>query len=329
MRHSTADLIVTLALSLLSAPLAAEAQAPAKVPRIGFLSAFSPTDFPDRLEAFRQGLRELGYVEGQNIVIEYRFGDRKPERLPVLAAELVRLKVDVIVTAAPPAPEAARQATSTIPIVVAVTGDPVAEGLVASLARPGGNITGLATMAPELAGKGLELLKEVVPKVSRVAVLQNPSNHGHPPQLRQAEGVARALGVQLHILQARTPPEIEAAFAAMPRQRAGGVLVLLDSLFFAQRAQIAALAAKRRLPAVYGNREYAEAGGLMAYGLNVPLNYRRAATYVDKILKGAKPADLPVEQPMRFEFVINMKTAKALGLTFPQTILVRADQVIQ
>ncbi len=331
MKRSTtgAVLIIALALALLAAPLAAEAQALAKVPRIGFLSTRSPTDNPHILEAFRQGLRELGYVEGQNIAIEYRWAEGKFQRLPDLAAELVRLKVDVIVTGAPPAPGAAKQATSTIPIVFAVTGDPVAEGLVASVARPGGNITGLASIAPELVGKQLELLKEVVPKVSRVAVLQNPSNHSHPSMLPQAEGAARALGVRLHVLQARTPPEIDAAFAAMRSQRARGVLVLRDSLFNAQRTQIAALAAKSRLPAVYGIREEAEAGGLMAYGASLPHMFRRAATYVDKILKGAKPADLPVEQPTRFELVINLKTARSLGITFPQTILIRADQVIQ
>ena len=318
-----------LALVVLAAPLAAEAQAPAKFPRIGYLNVLSPTDNAHTLEAFRQGLRELGYVEGQNIAIEYRFAEGRPERLPALAAELVRLKVDVIVTGPPPAPEAAKQATSTIPIVFAVTGDPVAEGLVASVARPGGNITGLASISGELVGKQLELLKEVAPKISRVAVLQNPSNNAHPAVLRQADGAARTLGLQLHILQARTPAEVEAAFAAMRRQRAGGVLVLRDPLFFAQRTQIVALAAKSRLPAVYGNREHAEAGGLMAYGANAPLMFRRAATYVDKILKGAKPADLPVEQPTRFELVINLKTAKALGLTIPQAVLVRADQVIQ
>jgi len=322
-------LAITLALGILATPIAAEAQVPAKVPRIGFLASYSPTNNAHFLEAFRQGLRELGYVDGQNIAIEYRFAEGRPERLPALAAELVRLKVDVIVTGGPPAPEATKQATSTIPIVFAVTGDPVAEGLVASIARPGGNITGLASIASETVGKQLELLKEVVPKVSRVAVLQNPSNHGHPFVLRQAEGAARALGVQLHIVQARTPPEIEAAFAAMRSQRAGGVLILRDQLFLTQRTQIAALAAKSRLPAVYGNREYAEAGGLMAYGASTPHMYRRAATYVDKILKGAKPADLPVEQPMRFELVINLKTAKALGLTIPQSILIRADEVIQ
>ena len=323
------EFIGTLAVFLLVVPLASEAQAPAKVHRIGFLTSRSPTDSPHLLEAFRQGLRELGYVEGQNIAIEYRFAEGRPERLPALAAELVRLKVDVIVTAAPPAHLAAKQATSTIPIVFVVTGDPVAEGLVASLARPGGNITGLSSIAPEVVGKQLELLKEVTPRVSRVAVLQNPSNHVHPAMLRQAEGAARALGVQLHTVQARTPPEIDAAFEAMRSQRAGGVLVLRDLLFLAQRTQIAALAAKSRLPAVYGNKEVAEAGGLMAYGANTPQMYRRAATYVDKILKGAKPADLPVEQPTKFELVINLKTAKALGLTIPPSLLQRADEVIQ
>jgi len=316
-------------MALLAAPLAAEAQAPAKVPRIGFLTARSPTDLPHHLEAFRQGLRELGYVEGQTIAIEYRFGEGRPERLPGLAAELVGLKVDLIVTGAPPAPEAAKQATSTIPIVVAVTGDLVAEGLVASIARPGGNITGLAAMSPELVGKQLELLKEIAPEVSRVAILQNPNNHAHPSVLQQAEGAARALGVQLHILPARTAPEIEAAFAEVRRQRAGGLLVLRDGVFFSRRTQIAALAAKGRLPAIYGIREEAEAGGLMAYGASLPHMFRRAATYVDKILKGAKPADLPVEQPTRFELVINLWTARALGLTIPRSVLSLADEVIQ
>ena len=313
-------------LTLLVTPLAAPAQQPGKTARVGFL--FFVTS-PSLDEAFRQGLHELGYVEGQNIAIEYRSAEGKSERLPGLAAELVRLKVDVIVAASPPATEAAKQATSTIPIVFAVSGDPVAAGLVASLARPGGNITGLASISPELVGKELELLKAVAPKVSRVAVLQNPNNAGHALTLRQAEGAARALGVQLQVLKARTPSEIEAAFAAMSSQRAGGVLVLRDALFIAQRTQIAALAAKRRLPAVYGLREEAEAGGLMAYGASVPHMFRRAATYVDKILKGAKPADLPIEQPTKFELVINLKTAKALGLTIPQSLLRQADQVIE
>jgi putative ABC transport system substrate-binding protein len=323
------EFVGALAVALLAVPRAAQGQTPAKVPRIGFLSVLSLTDNPHDLEAFQQGLRELGYVEGQNIAIEYRFAEGRPERLPALAAELVRLKVDVIVTAAPAAPEAAQRATNTIPIVFAVVGDPVAVGLVASVARPGGNITGLSSMAPEVVGKQLELLKEVAPKISRMAVLQNPSNQAHPPTLRQAEGAARALGVQLHIVQAGSPAEIEAAFATMSSQRAGGVLVLRDSFFLAQRAQIAALAAKDRLPSVYGLKEQAEAGGLMAYGASTPPMYRRAATYVDKILKGAKPADLPVEQPTKFELVINLKTAKALGLTIPQSLLQRADEVIQ
>ena len=322
-----AALAAALVLGLLAAPLAARAQQPpAKTARIGLLF-FVPTPLLD--EAFRQGLRELGYIEGQNIAIEYRSAEGKSERLPGLAAELVRLKVDVIVAASPPATEAAKRATSTIPIVFAVSGDPVAEGLVTSLARPGGNITGLATISPELVGKQLEMLKGVAPKVTRVAVLQNPSTGLQPVALRQAEDAARALGVQLQILEARTPSEIDAAFAAMSSQRAGGVLVLRDAMFRAQRAQIVALAAKSRLPAVYGFREQAEAGGLMAYGASVPQLFRRAATYVDKILKGAKPANLPVEQPTKFELVINLKTAKALGLTIPPSLLGQADQVIQ
>jgi ABC-type uncharacterized transport system substrate-binding protein len=323
------SLVALLAVFLFAAPLTAEAQAPAKVPRIGFLSARPPADNPYFIQSFREGLRDLGYVEGQNIAIEYRFAEGRPERLPALAAELVRLKVDVIVTGGPPAPEAAKQATGTIPIVFAVAADPVAVGLVASLAQPGGNITGLASISGEIVGKQLELLKEVVPKISRVAVLQNPSNQTQAHTLRQAEGAARALGVQLHIVQARTPPQIDAAFAAMRSQRAGCILVLRDPLFLSQRIQIAALAAKSRLPAMYGFREEAEAGGLMAYGTSVPLMYRRAATYVDKILKGARPADLPVEQPTKFDLVINLKTAKALGLTIPQSLLRRADEVIQ
>ena len=319
-------LAVILTVSLMLAPLAAPAQQPpGKAARIGFLG-----DVPSFLdEAFRQGLHELGYVEGQNIAIEHRAAEWKYERLPGLAAELVRLNVDVIVAASPPATEAAKQATRTIPIVFTVSGDPVAEGFVASLARPGGNLTGLATISPELVGKQLEMLKAVAPKVSRVAVLQNPDQPSHARSVRQAEDPARALGVQLQVLKARTPSEIEAAFAAMRSQRAGGVLVLRDAVFRAQRAQIVALAAKTRLPAVYGLREEAEAGGLMAYGASVPQMFRRAATYVDKILKGAKPADLPVEQPTKFELVINLKTAKALGLKIPQTILLPADQVIE
>ncbi len=328
---STVQAPVVLACALLVAPLAAAAQQPAKVPRVGFLSPTSPSD-PARqrgLAAFRQGLRELGYVEGHNIAIESRWADDKYNRLPDLAADLVRLKVDVIVAAAVPAIRAAKETTRTIPIVMAVVVDPVATGLVASLARPGGNVTGLSMMAPELVGKQMELLKEVVPKVSRMALLWNPANPGNLPQLQEAEVAARALGVRVQPLEARDPKEIDSAFAAMTRDRAGALMVLVDAMLVTQRTQIAGLAAKRRLPAVYGLRDHAEAGGLMSYGPHLPDLYRRAATYVDKILKGAKPAELPVEQPTRFELVVNLKTAKALGLTFPPSILIRADQLIQ
>ena len=333
MRRSIAGLIFTVALApaILSPPLTTAAQQPAKVHRIGFLSTSSPSDprMQRRLEAFRQGLRELGYVEGQNIAIESRWAEGKYDRLPDLAADLVRLKVDVIVAAAAPAIQAAKQATRTIPIVMAIVIDPVATGFVTSLARPGGNVTGLSNMAPELVGKQMELLKEVVPKVSRVALLWNPANPGNPPLLREAEVAAGALGVRLQPLEARGPGEIDSAFAAMTRQRAGAVIVLVDSMLADHRTRIADLAAKSRLPAMYGITEHAEAGGLMAYGANLANMFRRAATYVDKILKGAKPADLPVEQPTRFELVINLKTAKALGLTIPPSVLIRADKVIQ
>jgi putative ABC transport system substrate-binding protein len=316
---------------LLAAPLAAEAQQVGKVPRIGFLSPSSPTDSraPHRFGALQQGLRELGYVEGQNISIESRWAEGKYDRLPDLAAELVRLKVDVIVTYAPPAIQAAKQATGTIPIVMGGVIDPVATGFVASLARPGGNITGLSLMAPELVGKQLEILKEMVPKVSRVAVLGNPANAGTAPQLRHAQDAARALKLQLQLLEARGPDEIDSAFAVMIKEGAGAVVVLVDSMLVDQRTRIADLAARRRLPSVYGLIDFVEAGGLMFYGANDADRFRRAAYLVDRILKGAKPADLPVEQPTKFELVINLKTAKALGLTIPQSLLLRANEVIQ
>jgi putative ABC transport system substrate-binding protein len=317
-----------LALAALAAPPAADAGQTAKVPRVGILSPIFSAASP-QMGAFREGLRALGYIEGQNVILEFRTAEGRFERLPDLAVELIRLKVDVIVTGGPPAPKAAKQATSTIPIVFAVEGDPVAEGLVASLAQPGGAVTGLSSLAPELVGKQLELLREAAPSISRVAVLQNPDDQSHPGMLRQAEAASRALGVRLQVLQARSPAEIDAAFTAIARQRADSLLVLRDPLFLAQRTRTVALAAKSRLPAVYGLREEAEAGGLMSYGANLAALYRRAAAYVDKILKGAKPADLPVEQPMRFELVVNLKTAKALGLSFPPSILIRADQVIQ
>jgi putative ABC transport system substrate-binding protein len=301
------------------------------VPRVGYLSPGSPSEpfRQRRFEAFRQGLRELGYVEGQNIAIESRWAEGKYDRYPALAADLVRLKVDVIVAVGGRASQVAQQATRTIPIVMSVVIDPLGSGLVASLARPGGNVTGLTIMASDLVGKQLEVLKEVVPKVSRVALLWNPANPGSAPQLREAEAAARALGVRLQTLEARDPQEIDSAFAAMTRERAGALVVLADAILLNQRRQIAELAAERRLPAVYGPSEHAAAGGLMAYSANLLDLERRAATYVHKILKGAKPADLPIEQPTKFELVINLKTAKALGLTIPQSLLLRADQVIE
>ena len=328
MRLGKLGLIVTLAAAILAAPLAADAQPPPKTPRIGYLGSASPSAGAHLLEAFRQGLRELGYVEGQNIVIEFRSAEGKWERLPDLAAELVRLKVDVIVGNTP-ATLTAKQATRTIPIVMAVAGDPVGSGLVASLARPGGNVTGSSIMVPELAGKRLQLLKEVVPGASRGAVLSNPTVTTTKLVVGETEAAARLLGVQLRSLEIRAPEDIDRAFEAAIRGRASALIVVDDPLVVAHRARIIALAAKSRLAAVYPLREFVDAGGLMSYGANIADSYRRAATYVDKILKGAKPTDLPVEQPTRFEFAINMKTAKALGITFPQSILIRADQVIQ
>jgi ABC-type uncharacterized transport system substrate-binding protein len=327
-------LAVIFAVSLTLAPLSmAAAQPPEKVHRVGYLNPGSPSDplRARRLEALRESLRELGYVEGQNIAIESRWAEDKYERYPGLAADLVRLKVDVIVAVTGGATQAARQATRTIPIVMSIVNDPVGSGFVASLARPGGNVTGISIMASDLVGKQLGLLKEVVPKVSRVALLRNPANPASASNLREAETAARALGVRLQILDARNPQEIDSAFAAMTRERAGALLILGDALFGSQRKQIAELAEKRRLPSILaqGSREYAEAGGLMVYSANMIDLERRAAIYVDKILKGAKPADLPAEQPAKFELIINLRTAKALGLTIPQTFLQRADQVIE
>ena len=320
--------IATLAGGLLAAPLAPGAQPTGKIYRIGFLSPSTSAD-PSILDAFREGLREFGYVEGRNIAIASRWAEGKYDRLPGLAAQLVGLKVDIIVATAVPAIRAAKEATRTIPIIMAVVVDPMATGLVASLARPGGNITGLSSMAPEVTGKQLEMLKEVVPKASLVAVLWNPANAGNAPQVRQAQAAARALGVRLQPLEARGPSEIDSAFATMTSEQAGAVIVLVDAMLLDHRTQIADLAARRRLPAVYGLSDHAEAGGLMAYGPNRLDIVRRAASYVDKILKGAKPGDLPVEQPTKFALVINLKTAKALGLTIPPSLLQRADQVIE
>ena len=318
-----------ISFGLLAAPRAAGAQQ-GTVPRVGYLSQGFATD-PMRerfLEAFRQGLRELGYVEGQNIAIEFRWTEDKDDRLPALASDLVRSKVDVIVALGGAPTRAAQQATRTIPIVMSLVNDPVGSGLVASLARPGGNVTGLTIISPDLLGKRLELLKEVVPKVSRVALLRNPDNPADAGMLREVEAAAAALGVRLQTLEARNHQEIERAFAAMIRERAGALLILPDAIFQTQRRQIAELAAKARLPAEGRMREDAEAGCLMAYGANYRDLVRRAATFVDKILKGAKPADLPIEQPTKFELVINLKTAKAIGLTIPPSLLQRADQII-
>ena len=312
---------------LLTAPLFAGAQ----TLKVGYLSIGSASD-PRRaalLGAFQQGLRDLGYVEGKNIRIEVRFAEGDYDRVPDLAAELVRLKVDIIVAYSTVATRAAQNVTRSIPIVMSGVVDPVTTGLVAGLGQPGGNVTGLSLMAPELVGKQLQLLKELVPKVSRVAVLWNPANASGRPQLREAETAARVLGLRLQPLEARGPDELDRAFAAMTRERAGGVIVLVDGVLIDSRIQIARLAEKTRLPAVYGLREHAEAGGLMSYGASPADLNRRAAIFVDKIHKGAKPATLPVEQPTKFELVINMKAAKTLGRAIPRSLLQRADQVIE
>ena len=305
------------------------AQQPKKAPRIAFFSSTSPSIISARVEAFRQGLRELGYVEGKNIVIEYRYAEGKPDRLPSLAAELVRLKVDVIVSAGPPPTRAAKQATATIPIVMAFDDDPVGSGFAASLARPGGNITGLSTLSSEISGKQMELLREIAPKLSRVAVLGNATQPGNPQALREINLAADALGVQLQFLEIQAPKDIETAFQAASKERAHAVLVLSGTVLLSQRKQVADLAIKSRLPAIYNRPEFVEDGGLVFYGVSYTDLFRRAATYVDKILKGAKPADLPIEQPNKFEFIINLKAAKQIGLTVPPNVLARADKVIK
>jgi len=321
---------ILIAVVLLAFRVAVEAQQPKKVPRIGYLSVSSPSAMSTRTEAFRQGLRELGYVEGKNIVIEWRSAEGKRDRLPSLAAELVRLKVDIIVTAGPPATRSAKEATVTIPIVFAQDGDPVASGFVASLARPGRNITGLSTLAPELSGKRLELLKEIVPRLSRVAVLGNSTNPANAQVLKETELAAGVFGVKLQYLDVLDPKDIETAFRAASKGRADAVLMTVSGgVVLSQRTQVVELAAKSRLPAMYIIREYVETGGLMSYGVSLIDLDRRAATYVDKILKGAKPADLPVEQSTKFEFIINLTAAKQIGLTIPPNVLVRADKVIR
>ena len=307
----------------------AGAQQPTKIPRIGYLGANSLSINPDRQEAFRQGLAELGYVDGKNIAIESRSAEGKADRLHYLAAELVRLKVDIIITGGPPSTRAAKEATVTIPIVMGFDNDPVGNGFVASLAQPGGNITGLSTLAPEISGKMLELLKEVLPGLSRVAVLGTSTQPGNAQSLREMQLVAPAFGVKLQFLDILNPRDIETAFRAAVNEHADGVLALQSPVINSQRAQVADLAVTRRLPAIFPQSEYVKAGGLMYYGANTVDLFRRAATYVDKILKGAKPAHLPIEQPTKFELVINLKAANQIGLTIPPSVLARADKVIR
>ena len=327
-------LVVTLMLALLAAPPAGDAQAPVKVPRIGMLLTFSPEHPETRaaLDQFRQALSELGHVEGRNIVIEYRSAEGRIERFPALAAELVRLKVDLIVAGSTADALAAKQATTTIPIVVITMHDPVKDGLVASLARPGTNVTGSTFLGPELVAKLLGLLKEAVPGLSRVAALWHPGAHGERTRqdmIKEAEGAARRLGVQLQLVKVGAPHDLESAFSAMTRGRADALIVLPSAMLFGERRRTVDLAAKHRLPAAYNAREYVDLGGLMAYGASISDLRRRAASYGDKILKGARPADLPVEQPTKYELVINLKTATALGLTIPQSVLALTDEVIK
>jgi putative ABC transport system substrate-binding protein len=323
------SILLIIAVVVVSA-IAEAQQQPKKIPRIGYLGAASLFAIPKRIEAFRQGLRERGYVEGKNIVIEYRWAEGKLDRLPALAAELVRLKVDVIVTGGPTNTRAAKEATSTIPIVMTNDSDPVGTGFVASLARPGGNITGLATLRPELSGKQLELLKEIIPKLSRVAFFGTSTDPANAESLRETELAAGTFGVKVQYLDVLSPKDIETAFREANKGRADAVLMLVAGpVANSRRTEFAQLAVKSRLPAIYYQREYVEAGGLMSYGVSVTDLDRRAATYVDKILKGRQPADLPVEQPTKFEFIVNLKAAKQIGLTIPPNLLARADRVIK
>ena len=312
------------------APIAVAAPPAGKVNRVGHLSGSGEAASQSFVDAFREGMRALGYVDGKNLTIEGRYAEGKVDRLPSLAQELIQRNPDVLLVSTTPGNLAAKAATSTIPIVMVLVADPVGAGIVTNLARPGGNITGITNIVAELAGKRLEILKEIVPTASRVAVLVNPDNPNAPPQMRSAEAAARALGIKLGpVLAVRSPDDLEKAFQGAVQARAAAAIRMIDPLVFILRKQTAALEAKHRLPVIYPSREDVEAGGLVAYGANIPGQYRQAATFVDKILRGAKPADLPVEQPTKFELVINMKTAKALGIKIPQTILVRADRVIE
>ena len=330
MTVAIARLAYLLWVVILAASIAADAQPTGKVHRIGVLGSGSPTSAAQFVEAFNQALRELGWVEGKNIVIDYRFAEGRFDRLPDLAAELVRLKVDVIAASPTPSALAAKNATRTIPIVMVSAAEPVQLGLIASLARPGGNVTGLSwSVNVEIIAKGLELLKEAVPRVRRVAVLSNPANPGHAVALKDVKAAAQSLGLQLQLLEVRGPGEFDGAFVAMVAQHADALLVVADSLFNLYRVRLAELATRYHLPSMHGLRENVEAGGLMSYGPNITASFRRAAFYVDKILNGTKPTDLPVEQPTRFELVINVGTAKALGLEMPRSLLTRADQIIE
>ena len=322
-------LIVALGASALAAPFRICAQPVKKSVVVGILGVQDQPSAEPLLSAFKQGLQEFGYVEGKNLTLQLRFADGKLERVPGLATELVSLKVDIIVSFGTVTTIALQKATSTIPIVMANTFDPVGAGMVKTLARPGGNITGLSSLGGDIGGKHLEMLLSVAPKLSRVAVLLNPGNQSNPLLLKSIQSAALKTSAEILPLEARTVPEIENAFSAMTQGKAGAVIVARDGLFISQARQISELALKNRLPSISEQSEHAEAGGLMSYGVNQREQFRRAATYVDKILKGAKPADLPVEQPAKFELVINLKTAKALGLTIPQSLLLRADEVIQ
>jgi putative ABC transport system substrate-binding protein len=323
-------IVAMLAVALLAVPLFGDAQPAGKVYRIGYLSAGSGNLSSPYTTAFRQGLRELGWVVGQNIVIEYRSAEGQFDRLPALAAELVRVKVDVIVATPTPGALAAKNATGTIPIVGVSLADPVGLGLIPSLARPGGNVTGVSySVGSDIFGKDLELLNEAVPKVRRLAVLSNPDGPAQPLIMNNITSAARSLKLQLLPVEARGPGEFDGAFAAMARERVGALFVVTDPAYIAHRARLVELAAKHRLPSMFTQRADVEAGALVSYGPSFAVMYRRAATYVDKILKGAKPADLPIEQPTRFELVINLKTAKALGLAIPPSVLARADEIIE
>jgi len=318
-------IVLLVGLALVSVR-SAEAQQAQKVPHIGYMRFI---EVPVYDSAFRKGLNELGYIEGQNIHIEYRFAGGSIERLAEFAAELVRLNVDVIVAGSTQSIDAAKRATKTIPIVFPVTFDPVESGFVASLARPGGNLTGLSTVNPDAAAKRVELIQEVMPRISRLAVLRNPTNSGSRFPLKETEAGAKRLGIRLQILEARSPDDLEGAFRAATKEQANALIVLADALFFAQRGRLGNLGVKHRLPAMFDDAQSVDAGGLISYGASLTDLFRRAAGYVDKILKGARPADLPVEQPMKFELIINLKTAKQIGLTMPPNVLARADKVIR